>query len=55
MPSEMFINLTILSSHFLAIGVAFSSQTYNADENDNTANVIVQVQSGIVERDLTVR
>ncbi|CAB3993084.1 TM2 domain-containing 1-like, partial [Paramuricea clavata] len=37
-----------------AIGVAFSQQTYTVAENNGFANVIVQIQSGIVERDFIV-
>jgi hypothetical protein len=42
-------------SFSLAIGVAFSQETYTVAENNAFANVIVQIQSGIVERDFIVR
>ncbi|XP_028394545.1 uncharacterized protein LOC114518753 [Dendronephthya gigantea] len=37
-----------------AIAVAFSSQTYTVNEDDDFANITVQINSGIVERNFVV-
>ena len=47
--------LVYFSISFSVIGVAFSQQTYTVNEDAGFANVVVQIQTGMVEKEIMVR